>query len=777
MHPPSKVRLCVLLFSALVAMVVLGAGPAHSQQNPISTALDEAFQTKDFAKAFQLAWDMARRNDPAGQTALGDLYSGGRGVPQDDAQAVTWYRKAADLGDAKGQFLLGTMYYRGRGAQKDLAEALIWFRKAAEQDYIPAQFYVGYMNDKGESLRQDSAEAARWYRQAFENYRKGAERTDPATQVAIGYLYEEGQGTQRDYVQAERLYRAAANRDHTAAQSRLCYLLYSGVGVKRDATEALKWCAKAAEQGDAWAQNQLGYMYEAGIGTQKDLAQAKNWYEKSATQGQSYAAERLKNLAGAVQPTAKVLANPAAELRGGDLNATRSNTPTDVLRGRTLEELVGNTLTGFLTNDAPFSMFLDAGWHVFTGSGALRDSGIYEFKNDSLCFRLKVSAKSRCLMIVHAGTGYEIHNPEIVRTATGDSYNPGALLGRAGKQAGDPGNLQRPSVSLTMVDNDTGIIFGLMKHFTPTTRAGPRLTGGGLAGQSIPPPSILIDDMTEADPCTDIRVVGKLSATAHVADDAIARQLLNKGRVYAFQKCGRLTRVLDGSSVEATPSDIAIFLYDTDFNDANYENVWVARAYFHRLATESQASGYQNKPAAAAAEQRRKQEEQQQRAAQEQQMADQRRVQDEQARQRAEQARLEAERRNKEAQDRKAAARVIFSRFAEQNHIAAWPALADIEANPFIYEGKTIGIRTSFMEMLSKDRGLFGVQEPILVTEIPPGRFARRAEILLAGRVMGKENVKLPFLGDVLVPHLGFVDTYICIEAGCEDVLSWTRAN
>jgi hypothetical protein len=30
---------------------------------------------------------------------LGEMYANGRGVAQDDAEAVHWYRKAADLGD------------------------------------------------------------------------------------------------------------------------------------------------------------------------------------------------------------------------------------------------------------------------------------------------------------------------------------------------------------------------------------------------------------------------------------------------------------------------------------------------------------------------------------------------------------------------------------------------------------------------------------------------------------------------------------------------------
>jgi TPR repeat protein len=51
-----------------------------------------------------------------------------------DAEAVRWYRKAAEQGNAAGQTNLGWMYAEGRGGlAKDDGEAVRWYRKAAEQ--------------------------------------------------------------------------------------------------------------------------------------------------------------------------------------------------------------------------------------------------------------------------------------------------------------------------------------------------------------------------------------------------------------------------------------------------------------------------------------------------------------------------------------------------------------------------------------------------------------------------------------------------------------------
>jgi len=47
------------------------------------------------------------------------MYDKGQGVPQDYAEAVTWYRKAAEKGFAEAQYNLGTMCYRGQGVPQD----------------------------------------------------------------------------------------------------------------------------------------------------------------------------------------------------------------------------------------------------------------------------------------------------------------------------------------------------------------------------------------------------------------------------------------------------------------------------------------------------------------------------------------------------------------------------------------------------------------------------------------------------------------------------------
>ena len=73
----------------------------------------------------------AEQGDAGGQYTLGLVYGTGRGVPQDDAEAVRWYRLAAEQGGANVQYNLGSMYADGRGVPQDYVSAHRWLNLAA----------------------------------------------------------------------------------------------------------------------------------------------------------------------------------------------------------------------------------------------------------------------------------------------------------------------------------------------------------------------------------------------------------------------------------------------------------------------------------------------------------------------------------------------------------------------------------------------------------------------------------------------------------------------
>ncbi len=81
--------------------------------------------------------------------------------------------------------------------------------------------------------------------------------------------------------------------------------------------------------------------------------------------------------------------------------------------------------------------------------------------------------------------------------------------------------------------------------------------------------------------------------------------------------------------------------------------------------------------------------------------------------------------------------------------------------------------------MISKDRGLFargiGDKNMLLVSRIPKGMFRKEVDMILAGRVVGKEHTKLPLAGEVLVPHLKFVGAHVCQDRRCGGILFWKK--
>ena len=54
----------------------------------------------------------------------------GFSVPQEFAEALKWYRKAADQGWARAQSLLGSMYIEGKGVPQDYVLAHKWLNLA-----------------------------------------------------------------------------------------------------------------------------------------------------------------------------------------------------------------------------------------------------------------------------------------------------------------------------------------------------------------------------------------------------------------------------------------------------------------------------------------------------------------------------------------------------------------------------------------------------------------------------------------------------------------------
>ena len=118
------------------------------------------------------------------------MYHFGKGVPQSDAEAVAWYRKAAAQGHADGQVNLGLKYANGQGVPQSDADAVAWYRKAAEQGNAMGQNNLSWMYMNGRGVSQDSLKAHMWGSLAVVNgeSRAGALRDEAAKQMTPSQL-------------------------------------------------------------------------------------------------------------------------------------------------------------------------------------------------------------------------------------------------------------------------------------------------------------------------------------------------------------------------------------------------------------------------------------------------------------------------------------------------------------------------------------------------------------------------------------------------------------
>ena len=109
----------------------------------------------------------AEGGDSSAMRDLGYLYRDGkRGLKQDDTQAFTWFKRAADLKDVGGLAACGVRYLNGAGVERNQIRGFIMLGEAAALGSEHACGVLGLFNAEGlNGLDKDQQEATRWYRE------------------------------------------------------------------------------------------------------------------------------------------------------------------------------------------------------------------------------------------------------------------------------------------------------------------------------------------------------------------------------------------------------------------------------------------------------------------------------------------------------------------------------------------------------------------------------------------------------------------------------------
>jgi hypothetical protein len=125
---------------------------------------------------------------------LGVAFYTGEGVPEDEAIAVDYFRRAADCGHAGASYMLGDCLLDGIGVERDRAEALEWLIISAELGHRGARSRVCAVLEKEEGrLYGDFTDASR---QTLISWEKHSAKTPDAASFEDG---KKRDGLERQY--------------------------------------------------------------------------------------------------------------------------------------------------------------------------------------------------------------------------------------------------------------------------------------------------------------------------------------------------------------------------------------------------------------------------------------------------------------------------------------------------------------------------------------------------------------------------------------------------
>jgi TPR repeat protein len=301
----TNTRLSRRLIQGFAGSMVLSIWLAGAALHPAQAdylAAEAAMKANDLPRAVPLLAEEAKLGNPVAAYNLGKIYeNGGDGVPQDYAQAIAWYKLAADVGtlptqfngqqlgpDAAdlifaaqlyAQFNLGRLYESGQGVEKDVATAVQWYARAAQQDLDVAQQHLVRIFRQGEgTVAPNPVESTKW----LERLAQGG---NVPAMTDLGTAYLQGVGVEKNAKIAHDWYLRGASLGSGEALFNLGLLYQSGYSGDADYKRAADYYTRAANKNSGRAMMALGDLYAKAQGVSSSRVQALAWYELAADRG------------------------------------------------------------------------------------------------------------------------------------------------------------------------------------------------------------------------------------------------------------------------------------------------------------------------------------------------------------------------------------------------------------------------------------------------------------------------------------------------------------
>ena len=144
----------ILIISLLITGLAI-AGPFEDAE--------AAYKRGDYSTAYRLFKPLAENGMAEAQNRFCNMYTYGKGVPQNFSEAMEWCRRAAGQGLSDAQAELGALYLRRKVSPQDFVEAAKWNRRAAEQGDAGGQLAFGIANEFGLGVPMNYVLAHMWY--------------------------------------------------------------------------------------------------------------------------------------------------------------------------------------------------------------------------------------------------------------------------------------------------------------------------------------------------------------------------------------------------------------------------------------------------------------------------------------------------------------------------------------------------------------------------------------------------------------------------------------
>jgi hypothetical protein len=184
--------LCILLATFLMSNVALSANEitelqGRAKDGDAKARIDLAIRlrdgkgvTKDDAQAMHWAHKAADAGNADALDFVGFAYLRGAVVKRNPAIAIAYFKAAADE-SAQAAFNLGQCYFGAQGTEQDCAQALEWWKKAAERGHGRAASTAAMAYLSGEGVPPDAKLARRLAERA-------SELNDPSGLVVLGEM-------------------------------------------------------------------------------------------------------------------------------------------------------------------------------------------------------------------------------------------------------------------------------------------------------------------------------------------------------------------------------------------------------------------------------------------------------------------------------------------------------------------------------------------------------------------------------------------------------------